>query len=276
MTERTRSRLKRRVQQITHLAASMLASPRYAAVATRKALTRVLDDLYEHDSPLLELNQSYLSSIYRFEVTLPPRRLMLPGNQSLPGLVFLISLARAIDARSIFEVGTYNGLTAWCLGRNLVSSTVHTLDLPTSEAPALPLFEGDPGNRIAFPKHVYDVLPHEGRVIQEWGDSARFDFAPWHGRCDLVYIDGAHSPEYVESDTRNAFKMLSPTGAIVWDDYWWSVPGVGAILDHLQRVQGLDLARIPETRLVTYLSPRAKKVIEGLSTSDGEEPVLDG
>jgi len=251
----------------------LIQSPQYLARLARTAIASVLDALYERDSPLAELDQRYLSSIYGFEVTLPPRRFMLPGNQSVSGLVFLVSLARAIDARSIFEIGTYNGLTAWCLARNLASSTVHTLDLPSSAAPLLPLFEGDPGNRIAFPTHVYEVLPHEGRVVQEWGDSARFDFAPWRGRCDLVYVDGAHSPEYVESDTRNAFEMLSPTGAIVWDDYRRSVPGVAAVLDRVQRVQALDLARIPQTRLVAYLSSGAKKAIEGLQSSvEGNVP----
>jgi len=42
-----------------------------------------------------------------------------------------------------------------------------------------------------------------------FGDSASFDYSPYHGRVDLFFIDGAHSYEYVRSDTLNANEVLS-------------------------------------------------------------------
>jgi len=40
------------------------------------------------------------------------------------------------------------------------------------------------------------------------GDSASFDWAPYEGTLDFIFIDGAHSQEYVLSDSRQAFRLL--------------------------------------------------------------------
>ena len=71
------------------------------------------------------------------------------------------------------------------------------------------------------------------RIVEHIGDSATFDFQGLGKRFDVIYIDGAHSREYVENDTRIAFEMVSETGAIVWDDYDRRTPEVaeGLILD---------------------------------------------
>ncbi len=36
---------------------------------------------------------------------------------------------------------------------------------------------------------------------------------------DFVYVDGAHTYDFVKSDSANALRLLSPTGTIAWDDY---------------------------------------------------------
>jgi len=200
-----------------------------------------------------------LDAVSGQEVTLPPRRmLMQPGNQTTDGLLFLISLARTIDAETVFEIGTYNGLTTWCLARNLPRATVHTLDLPVDQIPALELEPSDHLNRVAFEKRVYESLQTNGHVAQHWGDFPTFDFSKCRGSCDLVYVDGAHSREYVEADTRNAIEMVSMDGAIVWDDYWRHVSGVRTVLD--SRTE-LGLYRVPGTRLVVHLSSGARQRI---------------
>ena len=221
----------------------------------RRAAALILDEQFCSRSPLREVESDLLSRILLREVVVPPPALALPGNQSHEGLVFLASLAMSLDARAVFEIGTYNGLTAWCLARNVPKATVYTLDLPTEQAPVLPLFEGDASNRRPFDRRVYELLPAEGRVVQLWGDSATFDFDSWRGLCDLVYIDGAHSRPYVESDTNRALEMLSPAGAIVWDDYWRGVPDVAHVLDHRT---DLDIWRVPGTRLALYLTKAAR------------------
>jgi hypothetical protein len=238
-------------------------TPKAIRLAWRLLTDAFLDYRFESSSPIPLMPADLLSKIHSQEVVLPPRNLwMQRGNQTPDGLASLVSLARAIAARNLFEIGTFNGLTAWCLARNLPNAVVDTLDLPAHVSPIWDLEPGDEDNRIAFDKPFYEVMRAPGKVVQHWGDSAKFDFGPWSRKCDLVYVDGAHSEPYVESDTVNALHMVSEHGAVVWDDYWRQVSGVKRVLD---RRSGLELYRIKGTRLVVYLTRGAVRRLEATS-----------
>jgi hypothetical protein len=222
-----------------------------------KILTGVfLDHQFERKSPLIALPPELLNAVYSPEIVLPPRKhLEKPGGQTLEGLVFLAGLVRALDVQSAFEIGTFDGVTTWTLARNMSSGVVETLDLPADERPRLAIEHTDEEVRALISSHVYDALPHPATIEQHWGDSAFFDFSAWDGKCDLVYIDGAHSVPYVASDTRNAFAMLSERGAIVWDDYWRQVNGVPKVLHGLAAPRP---RRVPGTRLAVHLTAKAE------------------
>lgn len=210
---------------------------------------QIMDAAFETQSPLPFMSPEQIAAIFDAEITLPPTSWLKSGNQNIDGLIFLASLAKFLNASTVFEIGTYNGVTAWTLARN-TTALVSTLDLAAEQQTILPLGIGDRGNRIDFATRAYPLPDDCGRVEQHWGDSATFDFSPWHDRCDLVYIDGSHSAPYVASDTRNAFSMVRPGGAIVWDDYWRRVPGVPSILNQLAGWWGSDrINRVPGTRL---------------------------
>jgi hypothetical protein len=57
------------------------------------------------------------------------------------------------------------------------------------------------------------------RILQHFGDSRVFDFSPFYGKMDLVFVDASHAYEAVLNDSLQAFKLISDTGIIVWDDY---------------------------------------------------------
>jgi predicted O-methyltransferase YrrM len=216
-----------------------------------------LNHQFERRSPLSVLPQTALTRIYRHELILPPRQfLMQPGMQTIDGLFFLVSLAKELPARVLFEIGTYTGLTAWCLARNLPDAAVNTLDIPPGETPRFELEKSDLHRAGSMPM-AYELLESANGVRQHWGDSASFDFSSWHGACDLIYIDGAHSEPYAESDTSNALEMLSSSGAIVWDDYWRLSPGVVTVL-HRRRDE-LELFRVPGTRLVVHFASGSRR-----------------
>jgi predicted O-methyltransferase YrrM len=239
-----------------------------SALAYRlKILTGVfLDHQFERKSPLSAMPPELLNAVYSPEIVLPPRRhLEKPGGQTLEGLVFLAGLVRALDVQSAFEIGTFDGVTTWTLARNMGSGVVDTLDLPADERPRLPIEHTDEEVRELISDHVYDELPHPATIEQHWGDSAIFDFSEWRGKCDLVYIDGAHSEPYVASDTRNAFAMLSEHGAIVWDDYWRQVAGVPKVLHELAAPRP---RRVPGTRLAVHLTPGAEARLKSPSGGD--------
>ena len=93
--------------------------------------------------------------------------------------------------------------------------------------------------------------PEALRISPLTGDSATFDFSPYRGAIDLVYIDASHSYSYVKADTEAALAMLSPSGTIVWDDYTY-YPGIYAYLNELAPTLGRPIYHLLGTRLAVY------------------------
>ena len=219
----------------------------------------MLDRCFESVSPLpvLELARGAAASGF---VRLPPLEAFEPGNQAIDGLATLVEIARRAGVRRVFEIGTYNGLTALTLAANLPEATVDTLDLAPGAAPTLPLSEADPENITGAVRRHYEGRDEAARVRQHFGDSAAFDFSPFRAAVDLVYVDGAHSRPYVENDTRAAFDMVSADGVVVWDDYWRRVPDVAAVLHDLRERR---LFRLAGTRMVVWLSDAASERVLG-------------
>ena len=210
-----------------------------------------LDLEFEATSPLPTLPASFLGDADEF-VTLPANRLMRSGNQNQAGLLQLVVVARAARARRIFEIGTYNGLTALTLAINLPDAVVDTLDLDPGTDPVFPLRGTDVANNMSFERRLYEGTPYANRIVQHLGDSASFDYEGLGGPYDLVYVDGAHSWAYVENDTRAALSIVKSEGAVVWDDYWRLVPDVPGFL---HTISDRTLYRIPGTRLAVWLGP---------------------
>lgn len=137
-------------------------------------------------------------------------------------LLSLCLLCRALEPDVVFEIGTFVGYTALHMALNTPDATrIHTLDLPPERR--------DPTLRTTATDHKLidrDVGPAlfedsevSHKVQRHFGDSATFDYSPWHDAVDLFFVDGAHSYEYVRSDTENAFRCTRPGGVIVWHDY---------------------------------------------------------
>ena len=164
------------------------------------------------------------------------------GNVSLLELLVLIHLVRAARPRVIFEIGTFDGRTALNLAANAPeTATVLTLDLPAAawNSTALPLA---PGEDLLVKKESsgerFRTSPWGRKIRQLHGDSASFDFSPWHGGADFVFIDGSHSLEYVRNDTEKALALLRDGhGVIVWHDYG-QMPGVTTHLNDLHATGG--------------------------------------
>lgn len=253
-TMTTRNRVGQAVRVVSALTREIVRQPRNTGPYIARSLHNVMDADFSNRSPIPLLPTSRLLQFQSVEITLPPIAWLQPGNQSLEGLIFLVSAARILGARRAFEIGTYNGVTAWTLARNVPGLVVDTLDLPPEEIPLLALEESDNNHRGAIETRQYTLPLGSGLVEQHWGDSATFDFSSWTGRCDLVYVDGAHSAAYVESDTQNAMKMASAGGVVIWDDYWRQVKGVRTVLNALDAgpMNG-RLFRVPTTRLVILL-----------------------
>lgn len=59
-------------------------------------------------------------------------------------------------------------------------------------------------------------------------------YSPWHGQVDFFFVDGAHSYEYVKSDTENALRCVREGGIIAWHDFGRrGVNGVSRLIGEL-------------------------------------------
>ena len=161
------------------------------------------------------------------------------GNITPAELMLICAFVRQRQPAACFEIGTFDGRTTQNVAANQPdAATCYTLDLPPSgiENAALPLASGDAAyiDKPASGARI-STQPRSAKIVQLYGDSATFDFSPYHGKIDLMFVDGSHSYEYVLSDTEAAWKMVKPGGLILWHDYdsrWW--PGVTRALNQLQ------------------------------------------
>jgi hypothetical protein len=160
------------------------------------------------------------------------------GNVKRYELMVLCAVARHLQARRLFEFGTFDGLTTWHLAANAgPEARVWTLDLPLNHPARLCAGHDRTVGKIhAVPvgRH-FAQTPEAGRIEQLFGDSLEFDAEAYRGRMDFCFIDASHEYQHVRRDTTNALRMVRPGGVIFWHDYsrWW--PGVQKCLDDLSR-----------------------------------------
>lgn len=123
--------------------------------------------------------------------------------------------------------------------------------------------------------------PEASRIEPLTGDSATFDFGPYLGKMDAIFIDASHSYSYVKADTEAALKMLSPQGTILWHDYP-AYPGIfaylnelGAALDRkIYHILGTGLAFSSRGSLVVGADEVHKVTSRGILCAVSEIPLL--
>jgi methyltransferase family protein len=167
--------------------------------------------------------------------------------------LLIAALCANLECRTFFEIGTYLGRTAYTVALTNPETTIYTLDLPSREAAdTVELELTDPQLFVEWERgRDFVGTPEAERIHQLFGDSASFDFSPYHGRVDVAYVDGSHSYTYVKSDSENALELIHETGTILWDDYP-HYPGVYAYLNELSSSLERPLVHIAGTRLVAY------------------------
>lgn len=192
------------------------------------------------------------------------------GNIQPYELFALMTVAKACHARNVFEIGTFNGRTTRNLAANIgQEGTVYTLDLePEVELDQLKYDLDDLETSLLLRESVgqrYRETPEAARIVQYFGDSAKFDYSKHHGDMDLVFIDGSHALDYVRSDTENALQMVTPkSGIIVWHDYGDEFPDVREYLNDLAEAsEEYDFFHMLHTLMVVAVAKDSKWEIPG-------------
>jgi len=180
---------------------------------------------------------------------------LFPGAQASISLLeagALASLMASVQARSVFEFGTYQGVSTSQLALNLPpDGIIYTLDLPPHlEGGALQVTKKEE-RMIAAEASKGQLIPKDLRTKIKFleADSALFDTAPYAGTMDLVFVDGAHSYEYVCNDTAKAMELLRAGGCIAWHDCTPSHPEVVRFL----KESGLPVSLVRGTTLAFAL-----------------------
>ncbi len=148
----------------------------------------------------------------------------------LEELVPILELVQLSGAKRILEIGTSSGGTTWHFAANMgPDAKVVTVDLP----PKL----SDPAyspRSLATERPAEEALgrhfrgtPESERIEQILMDSRDLSTKPFGEKFDLIFIDGAHSYEFVKTDTENALGLVRDGGYIVWHDYFVFHPDYG-------------------------------------------------
>jgi predicted O-methyltransferase YrrM len=179
------------------------------------------------------------------------------GNTSLVEQIVLARLVETRQPKVLFELGTFDGRSALNLIAHAPADAhLYTLDLPAAE------MENTRFSVVAkekdFIKKAEIGMRFQGteympRITRLYGDSAAFDFSPYYGTVDLVFVDASHAYEYARCDTLNALKLLRPQGGLIaWHDYSTDWPGVIRALNEFYRSDARfrNLKKIEGTTLV--------------------------
>jgi hypothetical protein len=159
------------------------------------------------------------------------------GNTTLLEQLLVLSIAKRRQCKRIFEFGTFDGKTSANLSMNLPDAQIYTIDLSAGQLGKVALPVGKCDLPFILKARTGDKLGSSAKVIQLYGDTARFDFSSWYGTCDLVFVDACHEYEYVLNDSEIALKLLAPGGIVLWHDYGnWL--GVTNALNDLYRRDG--------------------------------------
>ena len=135
-----------------------------------------------------------------------------PYNVTSTELLALAAITSQLGATTVFEFGTADGRTTRNLAANIdLPGRVYTINLPLDE---------DSGHKQNVPVGFrFQDCPEVNYITQIWGDTKTFDFSPYFGCCQVIFIDADHSEAGVLADSDTAMKLVdSSRGIVIWHD----------------------------------------------------------
>ncbi len=222
------------------LTVANLGSLRFSPQPARAAnYLRDVEQIYQRYacSPLQPVDLAQLVGEDCRNLLFVPVAFVRQGSSPLRDLAALAALTRKKNPKQIFEIGTFEGLTTVVFVKNAGPDVrVHTLDLPHDRKDISRTVRSYAAHSIAgaySSGHLIDKFDVRKQTEVLFGDSALFDFEPYRRRIDLFFVDGAHTEDYVASDSHRAFECLAPDGWVIWHDCF--VPQVMKVLKQIAR-----------------------------------------
>jgi hypothetical protein len=174
--------------------------------------------------------------------------------------LLIIAASRIVDARRVFEFGTFFGCNTLNMALNTpADAKIFTLDVDEQHAAGL---EQHPADAPLTQLHLasrssLDFVGSSvaGKIKALIGNSTTFDFSVWRKSMDLLFIDGGHDLSTVKSDTESALEMAAAERAacIMWHDYRnWEYPALTCYLEDL--AQEREIFHIEDTMLCSWFN----------------------
>jgi predicted O-methyltransferase YrrM len=213
-----------------YLGAVIGAAHAFTIGVTRSGGRRLLREISEYLFGKGFGNEPYLLPVTRLAEYRSPLPLRIhafesvDGNVTLEELVVLIATVAQHKSEHLFEFGTFDGRSTLNLAANAgPKAEVWTLDLPQTHLAdarfvidsreAKYVLKSASGSRFAN-------TPEAVKITQLYGDSATFDYDPYVGKMDFVFVDASHAYEYVMNDSRQALSLIGRRkGVVFWHDY---------------------------------------------------------
>ena len=182
------------------------------------------------------------------------------GGTSLLETMLIIAATRIVDARRVFEIGTFLGSNTLNMALNLPDDgKVFTLDLDAHHAKGLEqLPEDAPLTKLHLQSESqldFANTTVARKINMLIGNSTTFDFSPWKRSIDFSFIDGGHDYATVKSDTENAMEMaaIEKPSCIMWHDYHnWEYPALTCYLDDLAKER--EIFHVEDTTLCAWFN----------------------
>ena len=145
-------------------------------------------------------------------------------------LIPLLEIINLSGAKQILEIGTSSGGTTWHLAANTgADGSIFTVDLPPDASQ-----NTYSSQKLATSRSTANTLgrffrgtPEAQKITQILVDSRNLLDEVGKEKFDLIFIDAAHTYEYVKIDTQNSLRLIRDGGYIVWHDYFVFHPDYG-------------------------------------------------
>lgn len=174
----------------------------------------------------------------------------LNGTSSVMDLMLLKRLARNYEACTYMEIGSWRGESISNVAD--VAKKCVSVSLSAKEMLAM----GFDQKFVDVHAIFYKDYPNVEKVE---ANSHHFDFGSLNEQFDLIFVDGDHSYEGVENDTRKVFPLRKDSkSVIVWHDYGYNSEDVRAsvlcgILDGIPKEKHKNLYHVSNTMCAVYI-----------------------
>ena len=170
------------------------------------------------------------------------------GSLTLIESAMLVSFIKLLDAKDIFEFGTFLGSTSVLFASNSSPETrLITLDIKDEELESTNMDNSDSVKSVEVDNYLREVrVDKRATYIERSEDCVKYkineifcnshdlDISDYKQKFDIIFIDGGHGHETIKSDTSKSMEMIKDSGVIVWHDY--NSPVFSAVTDYVNSI----------------------------------------